>query len=306
MSTLATLGAPASRTCRDSGSRDQDLVKTASARRCPGRRLAACRPTACPGSRCCAATPPRRTPAARRPCTRTSASAVVDCGVYDEGHRQGGVVELETALRKADACQDGFVWIGLHDPSPEVVEAVGKRFELHPLAVEDAVNAHQRPKLEVFGDTLFLVLKTARHVNSERAGRDRRGDGVRRPALRGHRPPRRGQPAARRAARPRGASRPPRHRAELRPLRRRRPHRRRLRRGARAARHRGRRRRGRGLLARRRQPDRADLQAQARGARVQARRWRRSSRRCSASPPTRPGCRSIRAPRPTSATSTTT
>ena len=69
-------------------------------------------------------------------------SAVVDCGVYDEGHRQGGVVELETALRKADACQDGFVWIGLHDPSPEVVEAVGKRFELHPLAVEDA---RQRP-----------------------------------------------------------------------------------------------------------------------------------------------------------------
>src|SRR6185295_17018524 len=62
--------------------------------------------------------------------------------------------------------QDGFVWIGLHDPSPEVVEAVGKRFELHPLAVEDAVNAHQRPKLEVFGDTLFLVLKTARHISS--------------------------------------------------------------------------------------------------------------------------------------------
>ena len=79
-------------------------------------------------------------------------SAVVDCGVYDEGHRQGGVVERETALRKADACQNGFVWIGLHDPSAEVVEAVGKRFELHPLAVEDAVNAHQRPKLEVFGD----------------------------------------------------------------------------------------------------------------------------------------------------------
>ena len=93
-------------------------------------------------------------------------SAVVDCGVYDEGHRQGGLVELDTALAKADACQDGFVWIGLHDPSPKVVEAVGRRFELHPLAVEDAVNAHQRPKLEVFGDTLFLVLKTARHVNS--------------------------------------------------------------------------------------------------------------------------------------------
>ena len=95
-----------------------------------------------------------------------SAPPIVDCGVYDEGHRQGGRVELETALSRADACRDGFVWIGLHDPSPEVVEAVGKRFELHPLAVEDAVHAHQRPKLEVLGDTLFLVLKTARHVDS--------------------------------------------------------------------------------------------------------------------------------------------
>jgi magnesium transporter len=92
-------------------------------------------------------------------------AAVVDCGVYDEGHRQGGRVELETALSRADACRDGFVWIGLHNPSPEVVEAVGERFKLHPLAVEDAVNAHQRPKLEVFGETLFLVIKTARHVD---------------------------------------------------------------------------------------------------------------------------------------------
>jgi magnesium transporter len=93
-------------------------------------------------------------------------AAVVDCGVYDEGLRQGGRVELDTALSSADACRDGFVWIGLHDPSPGVVEAVGKRFELHPLAVEDAVNAHQRPKLEVIGDTLFLVIKTARRVDS--------------------------------------------------------------------------------------------------------------------------------------------
>jgi magnesium transporter len=95
-------------------------------------------------------------------------SAVVDCGLYDAGQRLGGRIELETALRKADACQDGFVWIGLHDPSPGVVEAVGEHFELHPLAVEDAVHAHQRAKLEVFGgDTLFAVLKTARYVDSE-------------------------------------------------------------------------------------------------------------------------------------------
>jgi magnesium transporter len=95
------------------------------------------------------------------------ARAVVDCGLYDHGERRGGRIELETALRKADACQDGFVWIGLHDPSPAVVEAVGEHFELHPLAVEDAVDAHQRPKLEVYGDSLFVVLKTARYIDSD-------------------------------------------------------------------------------------------------------------------------------------------
>jgi magnesium transporter len=94
-------------------------------------------------------------------------SAVVDCGLYDAGERRGGRIELETALRKAAACQDGFVWIGLHDPSPAVVETVGRHFELHPLAVEDAVHAHQRAKLEVYGDSLFMVMKTARYVDSE-------------------------------------------------------------------------------------------------------------------------------------------
>jgi magnesium transporter len=95
-------------------------------------------------------------------------SAVVDCGLYDSGQRLGGHVELEDALRKADRCQDGFVWIGLHDPSPGVVEAVGEHFRLHPLAVEDAVHGHERAKLDVYGaDTLFVVLKTARYVDSE-------------------------------------------------------------------------------------------------------------------------------------------
>ena len=94
-------------------------------------------------------------------------AAVVDCAVYDAGRRQGGRVELGTALHKATACSDGFVWIGLHDPRPEIVEAVGEHFHLHPLAVEDAVHAHQRAKLEVFGDTLFAVMKTARYVDSE-------------------------------------------------------------------------------------------------------------------------------------------
>lgn len=94
-------------------------------------------------------------------------SAVVDCGLYEGGERRGKRIDLETALEEADACEDGFVWIGLHDPAPGVVEAVGEHFGLHPLAVEDAVCAHQRAKLEVFDDMLFTVLKTARYVDHE-------------------------------------------------------------------------------------------------------------------------------------------
>ena len=93
-------------------------------------------------------------------------TAVVDCALYESGERRGGQVPLEKALEEAAACRDGFVWIGLHDPSPETVEAIGRHFELHPLAVEDAVHAHQRAKLEVFGDSLFVVMKTARYIDS--------------------------------------------------------------------------------------------------------------------------------------------
>jgi magnesium transporter len=94
-------------------------------------------------------------------------TAVVDCGVYEGGKRQGGRVDLETALKQASECADGWVWIGLHNPSPEVVEAVAEHFHLHPLAVEDAVHAHQRAKLETFGDMVFMVLKTARYIDHE-------------------------------------------------------------------------------------------------------------------------------------------
>jgi magnesium transporter len=93
--------------------------------------------------------------------------AIVDCALYEEGERRGGKVALEEALETAAGCRDGFVWIGLHDPGPSVVEAVGEHFRLPPLAVEDAVHAHQRAKLEVYEDMLFLILKTARYVDSE-------------------------------------------------------------------------------------------------------------------------------------------
>ena len=61
------------------------------------------------------------------------------------------------------ADEESFVWVGLHDPSAEEFEDVRQRFHLHELAVEDAIKAHQRPKLEVYDDSLFAVLKPARY-----------------------------------------------------------------------------------------------------------------------------------------------
>jgi magnesium transporter len=94
--------------------------------------------------------------------------AVVDCALYERGcRRETGPLPLDQAVEALETTDDGFVWIGVHDPSPEAVEAVGRRFHLHPLALEDAIHAHQRPKLEVHGETLFCVLKTARYVDSD-------------------------------------------------------------------------------------------------------------------------------------------
>ena len=60
----------------------------------------------------------------------------------------------------------GFVWIGLHEPSDEEISGLAAEFDLPPLAVEDAVNAHQRPKFERYGDTLFLAFKSTQLSSS--------------------------------------------------------------------------------------------------------------------------------------------
>ena len=88
---------------------------------------------------------------------------IVDCAVYEDGCRRGGDLPL-TAAGEAAAHEGSFVWIGVFEPSEEEFDAVRREFDLHELAVEDAVNAHQRPKLEVYGDTLLVVLKTVRYV----------------------------------------------------------------------------------------------------------------------------------------------
>ncbi|MDH6216918.1 magnesium/cobalt transporter CorA [Streptomyces pseudovenezuelae] len=83
---------------------------------------------------------------------------IVDCGIYRDGQRTDGPADFSDALAEARA-RGGFVWIGLHEPSEQEFELVTQEFGLHPLAVEDALTAHQRPKLEVYDDSLFLVLK---------------------------------------------------------------------------------------------------------------------------------------------------
>src|SRR4028118_506506 len=86
---------------------------------------------------------------------------IVDSAIYVDGHRAAGPASRDEA---DEACrtEEGVAWIGLYKPTAEEFESVAQEFELHPLAVEDALDAHQRPKLERYGETLFVVLKTAR------------------------------------------------------------------------------------------------------------------------------------------------
>ncbi|MFG2997873.1 magnesium/cobalt transporter CorA [Streptomyces sp. NPDC048340] len=94
-------------------------------------------------------------------------SAVVNCVVYRDGVRQDGCSEVEEALRRVRKTGDGFVWIGLHEPAQAELTGLAELFGLHPLAVEDAVHAHQRPKIERYDETLFSVFKTVRYVEHE-------------------------------------------------------------------------------------------------------------------------------------------
>ena len=99
------------------------------------------------------------------------ARAMVDCGVYCDGARLPGKYTHAAALRKVHEIEaegrDAFVWVGLHEPDEHQMQAVADVFRLHELAVEDAVHAHQRPKLERYDKTLFLVLKTVTYVDHE-------------------------------------------------------------------------------------------------------------------------------------------
>lgn len=90
---------------------------------------------------------------------------IVDCAVYEHGKRRSGELNLDQAGDAARG-RDTFVWLGVAEPSTEEFEAIAREFNLHELAVEDAIKAHQRPKIERFGDTLLIVVKTMTHPDT--------------------------------------------------------------------------------------------------------------------------------------------
>jgi magnesium transporter len=92
---------------------------------------------------------------------------IVDCAHYQDGHRSDiGPMSLEEAAARRG--EGGFVWLGLFEPGEAEMDQVRQLFGLHELAVEDALNSHQRPKIEIYDKDLRLViLRTARYDEEE-------------------------------------------------------------------------------------------------------------------------------------------
>jgi magnesium transporter len=104
-------------------------------------------------------------PAVQPPEAQPRRSGLVDSAVYRSGERQCTPTTLADTITSLRAEAEGMAWIGLYRPDAEELKTLAAEFDLHKLAVEDAINAHQRPKLERYGDTLFVVLRAARYLD---------------------------------------------------------------------------------------------------------------------------------------------
>jgi magnesium transporter len=91
---------------------------------------------------------------------------VVNCVAYTADGRRLRAITVEE-ISDVLATPDQWVWVGLHEPDEALLEQLREEFDLHPLAVEDAHNAHQRAKIEVYGDSLFIAAHTAQVVNGK-------------------------------------------------------------------------------------------------------------------------------------------
>ncbi|HKC27095.1 MAG TPA: magnesium and cobalt transport protein CorA [Jatrophihabitans sp.] len=92
-------------------------------------------------------------------------SGLVDAAIYSDGERRTSCGSLSDAFRALRQQPAGMAWIGLYRPNAQELSTLAAEFHLHPLAVEDAITAHQRPKLERYGSTLFVVLRAARYLD---------------------------------------------------------------------------------------------------------------------------------------------
>jgi magnesium transporter len=91
--------------------------------------------------------------------------AVINCAAYADGIRMANV--KLTDISKLLQQEEKFVWIGLHEPDEDLLAEAQEQFGLHDLAIEDAHRAHQRPKMESYGDSLFIVLRTAQMLEGK-------------------------------------------------------------------------------------------------------------------------------------------
>jgi len=90
---------------------------------------------------------------------------IVDQAIYRDGRRMP-CGDLSDELEMLRGAGNGFIWIGLKDPTPAEFALVNEELKLHPLAVEDAVKGNQRPKLDVYDDTMFVSLKTLHYIDT--------------------------------------------------------------------------------------------------------------------------------------------
>ena len=95
---------------------------------------------------------------------RENGVVIVDCALYEDGVRRPGELQVGVCHRRFHNGQS-FIWVGLFEPTEAEFAEVRAAFQLHPLAVEDALKAHQMPKLELYDESVFLVLKTARYLD---------------------------------------------------------------------------------------------------------------------------------------------
>ncbi|MFI0446756.1 magnesium and cobalt transport protein CorA [Actinomadura sp. 6N118] len=109
--------------------------------------------------------PPERSMDPRPGDHEPDGEGVVDAAVYVSGVRAESPATLAETYRCLGRTEGGMAWIGLYRPSEPQLLSLAEEFELHELAVEDAIVAHQRPKLERYGDTLFVVLRAARYLD---------------------------------------------------------------------------------------------------------------------------------------------